>query len=59
VWRGDYQPVTMGAYFAQCLSKTREEGRIVSNVTIDRLMQIKTAWDITAESLGVFGILVT
>jgi hypothetical protein len=46
VWQGDYQRVTVGAYFAQCLSKAREEGRIVANLTLDPLMQIKTAWDL-------------
>src|SRR6516164_9374538 len=40
VWLGDYQRVTVGAYFAQCLSKAREDGRIVSNLAIDNLMQV-------------------
>ena len=46
VWGGDYQRVTVGAYFAQGLSKAREDGRIVSNLAIDNLMQVKAAWDL-------------
>jgi phage terminase large subunit len=38
--------VSVGAYFAPCLSKAREEGRIVAKLNVDPLMQIKTAWDI-------------
>jgi phage terminase large subunit len=45
--------VTVGAYFAQCLSKAREEGRIVANLTLDPLMQIKTAWDIGLPALSL------
>jgi phage terminase large subunit len=40
VWKGDYQRVTVGAYFAPCLIKVREEGRIVANLTLDPLISV-------------------
>lgn len=45
VWEGDFVTVVEGAYFASCLTKAKQEGRI-SNVAADPLMSYRAYWDI-------------
>lgn len=45
VWEGDFVTVVEGAYFASCLTKAKQEGRI-SNVAPDPLMSYRAYWDI-------------
>lgn len=45
VWEGDFVTVMEGAYFADCLTKAKLEGRI-GNVSADPLMTYRAFWDI-------------
>jgi len=45
IWEGDFMCFIEGAYFAQDLAKTREEGRI-GRVARDPLLKIRAFWDI-------------
>lgn len=45
VWLGEYARAVEGAYYADCLRRADEEGRI-SAVPLDPIHTIKAAWDI-------------
>ena len=45
VWEGDFVSVVEGAYFAQCLTEAKAQGRI-GRVARDPLMSIKAFWDL-------------
>lgn len=45
VWEGDFVTVVEGSYYASCLTRAREEGRI-GNVARDPLMALRAFWDI-------------
>jgi len=45
VWEGAFVTVVEGAYFASCLTKAKQDGRI-SNVAVDPLMSYRAYWDI-------------
>lgn len=45
IWEGGYKTVTSGAYYAECLTKAKAEGRI-GNVAADPLMTLRAVWDI-------------
>lgn len=45
IWEGAYATVLQGAYFAQDLSKAKQQGRI-SRVAADPLMTYRAYWDI-------------
>ena len=45
IWEGDYVTVAEGAYYANDLTRAREEGRI-GNVSADPLMEYRAFWDI-------------
>jgi len=45
IWEGDYATVITGAYYADALTKARQEGRI-SRLAADPLMQYRAFWDI-------------
>lgn len=45
VWEGEYATAFEGAYYAACLEKAKQEGRI-GNVAADPLMSLRAYWDI-------------
>jgi phage terminase large subunit len=45
IWEGGFRTITEGAYFAKCLTKAKQEGRI-GRVSADPLMSYRAYWDI-------------